>query len=114
MIRIILLLVLLFSITLAMAQDTQPQDTIWRVNGEFGFKFNQVALINWAAGGQNSLAFGSTFAVDAKYQKDKWKWDNFLRLGYGLSKQGEDPLNKTDDRILIFTNLGYELKGPGI
>jgi hypothetical protein len=49
--------------------------------------------------------------LDANYLKDRWKWDNILRLGYGLSKQGEDPLNKTDDQILINTNLGYELKG---
>ena len=110
--RILPLLILLFSSMLALAQDTQPQDTIWRVNGEFGFKLNQVALTNWAAGGQNSLAFGSTFGLDVKYQKEKWKWDTFLRLGYGLQKQGEEPLNKTDDQILIFTNLGYELQGP--
>lgn len=109
--RILPLLMLLFSSTLSLAQDTIPQDTIWRVNGEFGFKFNQVALSNWAAGGQNSLAWSSTFTLDANYLKDRWKWDNFLRLGYGLSKQGEDPLNKTDDQILINTNLGYELKG---
>lgn len=109
--RILVLLMLLFSSTIGLAQDTILQDTIWRVNGEFGFKFNQVALSNWAAGGQNSLAWSSTFALDANYLKDRWKWDNFLRLGYGLSKQGENPLNKTDDQILINTNLGYELKG---
>jgi hypothetical protein len=110
--RILPLLMLLFSSTLVLAQDTILQDTIWRVNGEFGLKFNQVALSNWAAGGQNSLAWSSTFALDANYLKNRWKWDNILRLGYGLSKQGEDPLNKTDDQILINTNLGYELKGP--
>jgi hypothetical protein len=110
--RILLLMGLLVSSTLAMAQDTQPQDTIWRVNGNFGFKFNQVALSNWAAGGQNSLAWNATFGLDANYLKDKWKWDNLLRLGYGLSKQGEDPINKTDDQILINTNLGYQLTGP--
>lgn len=110
--RIYPLLMLLYSSNLVLAQDTIPQDTIWRVNGEFGFKFNQVALSNWAAGGQNSLAWSSTFALDANYLKDRWKLDNILRMGYGLSKQGEDPLNKTDDQILINTNLGYELKGP--
>ena len=110
--RILALLILLLSSTLAMAQEPQPQDTIWRVKGAFGLLFNQVALSNWAAGGQNSLAFGATFDLDAKYAKDKWKWDNILILGYGLSKQGEEPLNKTDDRILVNTKLGYELHGP--
>jgi hypothetical protein len=108
--RILTFLLLFLCSTLALAQNTQPQDTIWRIKGEFGFKLNQVALSNWAAGGQNSLAFGSTFGLNANYLKDKWKWDNILRMGYGLSKQGEEPLNKTDDQILINTNLGYELK----
>ena len=95
-----------------MAQTAQPADTLWRIKGDFGLKFNQVSLSNWAAGGQNSIAFGTTFGLDANYAKDKLKWDNLVRLGYGLSKQGEDPLNKTDDLILLNTNLGYELKGP--
>lgn len=107
--RILTLLMLLFSGVLAMAQDTQPQDTIWWVNGQFGFTLNQVSLTNWAAGGQNSVAFGSTFGLDVKYKQDKWKWDNLIRLGYGLVKQGEEPINKTDDQIIINTNLGYEL-----
>ncbi len=102
--------------TIAMAQTTDTttvaKDTIWRVGGAFGFKFNQVALTNWTAGGQNSLAWNTTFDFTANYAKDKWKWDNIVHLGYGISKQGEDPLNKTDDQILLNTNLGYELKGP--
>jgi DUF3078 family protein len=109
--NILPLLVLLFSSTFVFAQEVQPQDTLWRVNGEFGFKFNQVALSNWTAGGQNSLAWNTTFGLDVNYAKDKWKWDNILRLGYGISKQGEDPLNKTDDQILFNTNVGYSLKG---
>ncbi len=113
MIKKIRLLVIAVSISgLAMAQDatTVAKDTVWRTGGAFGFKFNQVALTNWAAGGQNSLAWNTTFDFTAEYKKDKWKWDNIVHLGYGLSKQGEDPLNKTDDQILLNTNLGYELK----
>lgn len=95
-----------------MAQTAQPADTLWRIKGDFGLKFNQVSLSNWAAGGQNSIAFGTTFGLDANYAKDKLKWDNLVRLGYGLSQQGDEALNKTDDLILLNTNLGYELKGP--
>ncbi len=91
------------------AQNVAPKDTTWRVSGEFGFKFNQVALTNWAAGGQNSIAFNSTFTLKADYLKDKWKWNTLLFLGYGISKQGEDPLNKTDDQILLNSNLGYQI-----
>jgi len=96
--------------TLTNPQDTTtvPQDTIWKVNGAFGLMFNQVALSNWTAGGQKSLAWNITFDFRADYKKDNWKWDNLAHLGYGLSKQGEDPLNKTDDQILLNTTVGYE------
>ncbi len=102
--------------TMVMAQNTDTttvaKDTIWRVGGAFGFRFNQVALANWTAGGQNSLAWNTTFDFTANYAKDQWKWDNLIHFGYGLSKQGEDPLNKTDDQILLNTSLGYEFSGP--
>ncbi len=113
MIKKIQLLVIVIGLSgVAMAQDanTVTKDTVWRTEGAFGFKFNQVALTNWAAGGQNSLAWNTTFDFTADYKKDKWKWDNIVHLGYGLSKQGEAPINKTDDQILLNTNLGYELK----
>ena len=93
-------------------QGTVAQDTIWRIDGKFGAIFNQVALTNWSAGGQNSLAGNVTFNMSANYKKDRWKWDNGIFLGYGLSKQGEDPLNKTDEQIILATNVGYEISGP--
>jgi len=113
----IIIIMLLLSSTLVVAQDalpqeTAPQDTIWRVDGAFGLLFNQVALTNWSAGGENSLAWSTTFDLNANYSKGSWKWDNLVHLGYGLSKQGEDPFNKTDDQILLNTSVGYELSGP--
>ena len=93
-------------------QGTVPQDTIWRVNGKFGAIFNQVSLTNWSAGGQNSIAGNVNFSMTANYKKGNWKWDNGIVLGYGLSKQGEDALNKTDDQIILTTALAYELRGP--
>ena len=100
---------LLFVFVGARAQDEVLQDTVWRINGKAGLVFNQVALTNWAAGGQNSLAGNILFNMTADYTKDKWKWNNAVVLGYGLSKQGDDPLNKTDDQILLNTTVGYKL-----
>ena len=68
MMRNKLILILLFSaISIAgMAQTAQPADTVWRVKGDFAFNFNQVSLTNWAAGGQNSLAWTTTFWLGCK------------------------------------------------
>ena len=111
-----LLIIVAFISATAIAQTAQdatsvPTDTLWRTSASLGLTFNQVALTNWSAGGQNSLAWNATFDFQANYAKDNWKWDNLAHLGYGLSKIGEE-LNKTDDQILLTTNLGYELNGP--
>lgn len=118
--NIFTLIVLLSGSSLAFSQSTEPADslitvagdTLWNVNGTFGLKFNQVTLTNWAKGGQNSLAGNATFDIEAKYAKDKIKWENRLHLGYGQSKQGEGSFNKTDDQIVLNSSMGYELKGP--
>lgn len=97
---------------LALAQTneaTAQQDTTWWVGSKMSFLFNQVALTNWAAGGNNSLAWNATGEFNANYKKGKWAWDNYLFMGYGTSKQGDNPLNKTDDKILISTNVGYDI-----
>ena len=107
--RVIFIAALSLIFGAAKAQDEVLQDTVWRINGKAGLVFNQVALTNWAAGGQNSLAGNVNFNMTADYKKDKWMWNNAVVLGYGLSKQGEDPLNKTDDQILLNTTLGYEM-----
>ena len=107
--RYLLLAVLTVLFGTAQAQEDVLQDTLWRINGKAGFVFNQVSLTNWAAGGQNSLAGNISYNMTANYAKNKWKWDNAIVLGYGLSKQGEDALNKTDDQILLNTSLGYEM-----
>ena len=93
----------------AKAQDEVLQDTVWRINGKAGFVFNQVSLTNWAAGGQNSIAGNISYNMTADYAKGNWKWNNAIVLGYGLSKQGGDPLNKTDDQILLNTAVGYKM-----
>ncbi len=110
--RLLTLLILLLSGMLAYAQEPESQDTVWRINGKTGFLFNQVALTNWSGGGENSLAMQATFDIDLKYKQEKWKWDNIIRLGYGLSKQGEETFNKTHDQLFVNTNLGYDLGGP--
>lgn len=107
--KLIMLAALSLVFVAAKGQEIDLEDTVWRVKGKFGFIFNQVALTNWAAGGQNSLAGNLSFNMTANYAKANWKWNNAIVLGYGLSKQGEDPLNKTDDQILLNTNVGYKL-----
>jgi hypothetical protein len=72
----------------------------------------QTALINWSAGGQNSLAFNGLLNAFAIYKTNNSQWDNTLDLGYGILRQGTDArFIKTDDRIDFVSKYGVKAFG---
>ena len=87
----------------SLAQTTVPADTsYWRFGGTSSLTFSQVSLTNWAPGGQNSVAINGNVSLFANKIKGRIKRENSLDLAYGLIKQGEAGLNKSDD-LLNFT-----------
>jgi hypothetical protein len=65
-------------------------------------------LSNWAAGGKSSAS--GTFLVNlfGNYQKDKISWENSLDLGYGLLKEEDSKVVKSDDKIDLNSKFGYK------
>jgi len=108
--RIIVLSALLLFVIQISAQE-EKQDTIksWKFNGITSINFSQVALSNWAAGGENSYAFNGLLNVSANYSKDKNDWANTLELGYGIQKQGDQDFRKTDDHIDFLSKYGRKI-----
>lgn len=80
----------------------------WKTGGAVGLNFNQVGLKNWSGGGENSLAVNGLINVFANMKKDKIAWDNSLELGYGLVKQGDLGVRKSDDKIVLTSKFGRE------
>jgi len=89
--------------------DDAARDTSWKFGGVVGVNFNQVAFVNWAAGGENSMSYTALGSVFARYEKGKSLWVNSLDLAYGQSKIGRGSLRKTDDRIELNSKYGYKL-----
>ena len=90
----------------AMAQETETTTTSnWTKKGSVGLNFSQSTFTNWAAGGQNSLAWMGTLNYGINYAKDDFKWDNTLNaaLGYCYFDFDQKPI-KSDDKI-EFTSL---------
>ncbi len=87
----------------------QKTDTIkhWKAGGSTSLSFSQVSLTNWSGGGNNSIAGNFRFKGFLNHKKDKIAWDNTLDVGYGLTKQGDYKLAKSEDRLNINTKLGY-------
>lgn len=97
------------SMSHAQSEATVKTDTVWRTGGLFSSSFNQVSLMNWAAGGQDAMSLNNIVSLFAKYSKGKVAWDNTLDMGYGIIKQGDEKIRKNDDRLELNSKLGYKV-----
>ena len=50
----------------------------WKCGGMTNLQFTNTKLYNWAAGGENSVAFNGVVSLFANYKKGKNAWDNSL------------------------------------
>src|ERR1700722_8966062 len=90
-----------------------PNDTIpktWKVGGLYNLNFNQAALSNWSAGGDNSsLSLATSLNAYAFYKKGKNAWDNTLDVAYGFVNTTSLGTRKSDDRFDLLSKYGYDV-----
>lgn len=106
--------ILLFFIT---SQYTQAQivktalpDTTasrWEKVNKVGLDFTQIAFVNWSAGGNNSISGLIKGHFIRAYKYNNMKWNNELLMRYGLNKQENQDVRKTDDAFLLNSTIGY-------
>lgn len=90
-------------------KKSQSTDKEWMKGASTGVNLSQTALVNWAAGGQESVSMNAYLNAFANYKKGKVAWDNMLNVGYGVLKQKSDAYYmKTDDKVDILSKLGVE------
>ena len=92
---------------LTFAQDPAEGDTLWKVTGVTSLNISQLSLTNWAAGGENSLSGNVLIKISPDYDDGTINWDNDLTLGFGLLKQGDNDIDKSDDQIELNSKFGY-------
>ena len=80
--------------TLSAQTADSTQTSPWTKEGFAGLKLTQVSLTNWAAGGDNSVAFDLQGTYQINYKKGKHLWNNRIELAYGLNKTGDDGTRK--------------------
>jgi hypothetical protein len=102
-------------------QEIKINDTVthhWRYTGFFGVNFGQVALVNWAAGGQNSISIQANANATLTYEHKHLLWDNQLNFSLGGIAQGRVihpsasnryPFRKNVDILQITSRVGYIL-----
>jgi hypothetical protein len=102
-----LAMALAFSLPVIAQDENTEESPKWKTGGNIGLTFTQTSLTNWAAGGENTLGTNGYLSLFANYTKGKGAWDNTLDLAYGILKQGEEDLRKSDDKIDFASKYGY-------
>lgn len=109
--KVTLLFVSLLVVSLTFSQEKTKKDTVqgpWKTGAKTSLNFSQVSLTNWAAGGENSISGNFLGNIYARYKKGNSQWENSFDLSYGLMKQGEDDLIKTDDKLELVSKYGQK------
>jgi hypothetical protein len=102
------MLILLFPCTIVFSQTLQDT-SYWKKSGQASLHLSQVSLSNWIGGGNSSVSGIGKFDYNAIYEKGRLQWDNTLKTGYGLMKEGESSVVKNEDKLELNSKLGVEL-----
>lgn len=90
------------------AQD-KVEDKLWSFKGVTGINTSQTALVNWSAGGSNTMAINGFLNLSANYKKDKFLWNNNFSTEYGTVYTKDNGWVKSVDKIQFDTKFGYKL-----
>lgn len=102
-----------------LTDPTPSVDTIqinpWKLTSLFGANGTQSSFINWNSGGRNNISLLGYISASADYNKDRFKWQNNISLALGglqyIGKgNGDESLQKTDDRIELSSSIGHKFK----
>lgn len=109
--RKLVIIIGLLSMNMLNAQEADTvQVSPWKVSSVLNAAFSQVALSNWAGGGENSLSLSGLSNSGINYDKRNITWENSFEFAYGIIKQGDEPVEKSDDKMEVVSKLGRRLK----
>ena len=103
-----LLLFLLLFVGYGLTAQNNQDTTYWKVSGQASLNFSQVSFSHWVAGGRNSVSGVGLFNINPNYEKGKILWENTFKSGYGLLKEENSEVTKTDDNLELNSKLGVK------
>lgn len=86
---------------------TSQENQKWVQSNRLGLDFSEVAFVNWNAGGSNSISALLNVFSSLKYNNINLAWVASVRARYGVNKQENQQLRKTEDEIELSSTLGY-------
>ena len=96
---------------LAVAQSDTAAVKHWNITNIASVNINQTGYTQWAGGGQNTFSLGAFDNFSATYTKNRYLFDCYANIGYGIMKQqSENFWRKTDDKIDVMVNDSWKFK----
>lgn len=80
----------------------------WRFEGRTRLNMNTVILTNWADGGESSLASTTYFDLMVKYEKNNFKFENYINTSYGIQFYRYTNTRKTEDKLNLNSSVAHQ------
>ncbi len=87
--------------------ENQDMMMFWSKKNSLGVNLNEVAFVNWNAGGNNSISALFHGNFERKFKKQLLLWRTTASLKYGINAQQGREFRKTDDEISLNSTYGY-------
>ncbi len=87
-----------------------PEDFVtshWKEVNIVSLDISEVAFVNWNSGGSNSISGLLGLEVQRNYKKEHLLWENRAVMRYGVNKQQNQSLRKTDDILELKSRFGF-------
>jgi len=87
-----------------------PEDFVtshWKEVNIASLDISEVAFVNWNSGGSNSISGLLGLEVQRNYKKEHLLWENRAVMRYGVNKQQNQSLRKTDDILELKSRFGF-------
>jgi hypothetical protein len=79
----------------------------WKSLNRASLDVSEVAFVNWNAGGTNSISGLVGLELQRNFRKDHMVWENRFNMRYGVNKQEDRDLRKTDDILEMHSRFGF-------
>ena len=100
-------LVLLGWIASVSAETEAPPSTAWTHQLVGNLTANQVALKDWAQGGEDALSWSVSVEGKSARERELTQWVTSYKFALGQTKLGDEEIRKTVDRIDLESTLTY-------
>jgi hypothetical protein len=115
--RIALIIISLFSFSNIQTQESIASDSLdnkvkilkpnWNTINKASLDISEVAFVNWNAGGSNSISGLLGLEFQRNYQQGHMIWENNAGVRYGVNKQQNQDIRKTDDLVEVNSTFGF-------